>query len=120
MASAGISSSAARSASSWGCEAPSRKEKLEWQWSSTNGLVIEPLQVPAVGGQVLVDLGQQRLADQDLPVLASDGLVPPVLLNQPTVDRRGIAAQGLASDAAGRARRRRLDEAPGGRCARAG
>src|SRR5947209_16149775 len=96
MASAGISSSAARSASSWGCEAPSRKEKLEWQWSSTNGLVIEPLQVPAVGGQVLVDLGQQRLADQDLPVLASDGLVPPVLINQPTVDRHGIAAQGLA------------------------
>src|SRR5438309_8012474 len=42
MARAGISSSAARMASSAGCEPPSRNEKLEWQCSSTYGVTVQP------------------------------------------------------------------------------
>src|SRR5260370_2605306 len=84
MASAGISRSRARATSSSGCEAPSRKEKLEWQCSSTYPLVIDTLDEPFRVGAVAVALQREVVIDQQPPVLARDRIASPIALDPPS------------------------------------
>src|SRR5260370_41837510 len=86
MASAGISRSRARATSSSGCEAPSRKEKLEWQCSSTYPLVIDTLDEPFRVGAVAVALQREVVIDQQPPVLARHRIAPPIAVDPPSVE----------------------------------
>src|SRR3712207_4750132 len=103
--------SAAAAASSTGCEAPSRNENAEWQWSSTYGIRSTPLLVPAAPPEV-PEHDRVAAAGQDQLEVAAPGRArrPPAVLDDPLLEHRldrlalelggGAVAAGADADAA--------------------
>src|SRR5436309_3607674 len=118
MASAECPCSAAVAASSIGCEAPSRNENDEWQWSSTYGMVeSRPLLEPAARDQVPEHDRVAAVVEDDLEVAPPQRPAgPPPILHHPVLedalDRAPRHGHGRAVASAPDRDRERVSQAP--------